>query len=295
MVAYRLGYVAINLTLGIGASHRCLLKNAKPERLESLIAKNLEELERILRFNEENGIEVFRIGSSLVPFASHPINRLRWWKTFARDFDRVGSIARRSGQRLSMHPSPAAASLSSARPEVRRAAVAELRYSARVLDLLGQSDDGRVVVHVGGAAPSRKVALAAARRFLDRLPDEARRRIAIENDCRIWSGREVAALATESGLPFVADLLHDRVRPSDPPLGPRDLMRLASRTWRALGLRPKHHLASQRSGSRTGAHADYIDPADFESAVEALEEPADFMLEAKKKDLALFALRSPPR
>lgn len=291
MQPFRLGYVANCLTLGIGASHTTRLANATPERLEALIERNLAELERILLFNEQHGIEVYRVTSSLVPYASHPINRLPWWRTFRRDFERCGAIAARSRQRLSFHPSPAGASLASARPEVRAAAVEELRYATRVLDLLGQDADARVVLHLGGAAPDRTTALASADRFLRDMPDDARRRLAIEHDCRIWTAREVHPLAVAHRLPFVADTLHNEVKPSDPPLETRELLRLAASSWRTLGLRPKHHLASQRPGARPGAHADYIAEEDWLALATALEEPADLMLEAKEKDRALFALR----
>jgi UV DNA damage endonuclease len=290
-VDYRLGYAANCVTLGLTASHTCRVANATPRRLAELVALNLAELEQILLFNESHGIEVFRIGSSLVPLASHPVNRTRWWTTFARDFARLGAIAARSFQRLSMHPSPAGASLASARPEVREAAVRELHYATHVLDLLGQGPDARVVVHLGGAAPDRPTALDAARRFLDAMPDAARRRIAVENDDRIWSAREVFPLARDHGLPMVADQLHDAVFPSDPPLGPRALFELAAPTWRALGLRPKYHVASQREGAKPGAHADLIDPGDWRAVLRGLGHPADLMLEAKGKDLAVFALR----
>lgn len=291
MDRYRLGYVANCLTLGIGASHTTRLANASAERLESLVARNLEELEQILLFNEAHGIEVFRIGSSLVPFASHAVNRLQWWRTFRREFERCGEIAARSRQRLSLHPSPAGASLASQRPQVREAAVEELRYGTRVLDLLGQDANARVVVHLGGAAPDRETALANAHRFLDDMPDDARRRLALEHDCRIWTAREVHPLARAHGLPFLADNLHNAVKPSDPPLSTRELFRLSTASWHSLGLRPKFHLASQKEGAKPGAHADFIAPADWFDVEAALEAPADFMLEAKEKDRALFALR----
>lgn len=290
--AHRLGYVASCLSLGIGASHTCRVANATPRRLEELIAANLQELERILLFNAEHGIYVYRIGSSLVPLASHPVNTTRWWRTFRADFERIGAIAARSGQRLSMHPSPAGASLSSRHARVRRAAVLELRYATRVLDLLGQGPDARVVVHVGGAGQGREEARVAAHRFLDGMPDDARRRIAIEHDDVVWSAREVHPLAVEHGLPFVADTLHNRVLPSRPPIAINDLLSMAARSWLRLGLRPKHHLASQRPDGRPGAHADRIDPADWRRAAVAAQDPADFMIEAKDKDLALFALVS---
>ncbi|MCP3142083.1 UV DNA damage repair endonuclease UvsE [Pyxidicoccus xibeiensis] len=288
---YRLGYVANCLTLGVGASHTCRLAGATPERLEALTAQNLEELEQILLFNEAQRIEVFRIGSSLVPFASHPVNTLTWWKTFAKTFDHLARIVRRSGQRLSLHPSPAGASLSSRHPHVREAALRELRYGARVLDLLEAGPEARVVLHVGGAAPSREEALVAAHRFLDEMPDDLRNRITVEHDDKVWSAREVLPLAREHGVPMVGDNLHNAVLPSNPELSLKQLVREAAATWTALDLRPKFHLASQKKDGRAGAHSDFVDPADFRAMVAALELPADFMLEAKEKDRALFALR----
>jgi UV DNA damage endonuclease len=288
---YRLGYVANCLSLELGASHTCRLAGATPERLEALIEQNLAELEQILLFNEAKGIELFRIGSSLIPFASHPVNKLQWWSKYARDFDRLGHIARRSRQRLSLHPSPAAASLTSVHQRVRDAAIEELRYGARVLDLLGQGPEARVVMHLGGAAPSRPEALENGHRMLDAMPEELRNRIVIEHDDKTWSAREVAPLAREHGLPWLADNLHNLIKPSEPELSLAELLRESAASWRALDLRPKFHLASQKVGGRPGAHADRIDPGDFRAVVEALDGPADLMLEAKDKDLALFALR----
>ncbi|HEX8538398.1 MAG TPA: UV DNA damage repair endonuclease UvsE [Cystobacter sp.] len=288
---YRLGYVANCLSLGLGASHTCRLASATPHRLEELIDLNLSELEQILLFNEAHGIELFRIGSSLIPFGSHPVNTLGWWRTRASDFERLGRIARRSRQRLSLHPSPAAASLTSVHQRVRDAALAELRYSARVLELLGQGPEARVVLHLGGAAPSRPEALDNARRMLDAMPEELRNRIVLEHDDKIWSAREVAPLAREHGLPWLADNLHNAIRPSEPQWPLEQLLRESAASWRALDLRPKFHLASQKPEGRPGAHADRVDPGDFRAVVAALDGPADLMLEAKEKDLALFALR----
>ncbi len=290
---YRLGYVANCLPLGLGASHTCRLAGATPQRLEALIAQNLEELEQILLFNEARGVEVFRIGSSLVPFGSHKVNTLPWWKTFGKTFEHLARIARRSNQRLSMHPSPAGASLSSRHPHVREASLAELRYSARVLDLLEAGPESRVVLHVGGAAPSREEALVAAHRFLDGMPEDLRNRITVEHDDKVWSAREVLPLAREHGIPMVGDNLHNAVLPSDPVMPLKELLREAAATWTALDLRPKFHLASQKPEGRPGAHSDFVDPADFRAMVAALEVPADFMLEAKEKDRAVFALRQP--
>src|SRR3954471_89532 len=100
----RLGYVATALTIGASASRTCRLKNATPERLRELIAANLGELERILRFNVENQILLYRISSQIIPFGSHAVNPVPWWDEFAPTFARLGEFLARTGMRVSMHP-----------------------------------------------------------------------------------------------------------------------------------------------------------------------------------------------
>ncbi len=75
----RLGYACVNT--GLPSSGRTTrLANATPDRLRTLIVANLGALETILRWNVENGIEVFRVTSNLIPFGSHPVNKLAWWE-----------------------------------------------------------------------------------------------------------------------------------------------------------------------------------------------------------------------
>jgi UV DNA damage endonuclease len=93
-------------------------------------------------------------------------------------------------------------------------------------------------------------------------------------------------------VPLLPDPPHHPVLPSDPRLSTEALFELAAPTWHALGLRPKYHLASQRPGARPGAHDEGIHADDWREVAAALHHPADLMLEAKGKDLALFALRS---
>src|SRR4051812_16686032 len=99
-----LGYVAMSLTIGSATNRTCRLKNATPERLRELIEGNLGELERVLRFNAETGIHMYRASSELIPFASHPINTIRWWEDYAESFARMAELLRTHDIRVSMHP-----------------------------------------------------------------------------------------------------------------------------------------------------------------------------------------------
>src|SRR3712207_6202702 len=79
----RVGYACICLgEEGLRCQRSTVLRNATPERLRTLIHANLDGLEAILRYNEERGYRLFRLGNEFIPFASHPVNELRWWEDF---------------------------------------------------------------------------------------------------------------------------------------------------------------------------------------------------------------------
>jgi UV DNA damage endonuclease len=91
----RLGYACVNT--GLPSSGRTVrLANATPDRLRKLIADNLDALETILRWNEQHGIEVFRVTSNLIPLGSHPVSELAWWEENAARFEQIAGLLARS-------------------------------------------------------------------------------------------------------------------------------------------------------------------------------------------------------
>ena len=94
-VLRHLGYVAIALSLDASTAQTCRLANATPARLRSLLTSNLDNLERVLAFNADREIRLYRISSDVVPFASHSVNRLRWWRSFGPQLGRIGAFIRR--------------------------------------------------------------------------------------------------------------------------------------------------------------------------------------------------------
>jgi hypothetical protein len=99
----RLGYACVNTQLP--SSARTLrLANLTPARLRQLGLANLDALEVIVRWNRDHGIQVFRLTSNLIPFASHPANTLEWWDEFGERFRELGLLLAESGARFSTHP-----------------------------------------------------------------------------------------------------------------------------------------------------------------------------------------------
>jgi UV DNA damage endonuclease len=270
----RLGYACVNTRLP-SAARTVRLANATDERLRELTAANLDALEAILRWNAAHGIEVFRVTSNLVPFASHPVNRIDWRDELFARFEEVGALA----GRLSTHPGQYTV-LSSSKPEVVDAAVAELEYHHRLLSAFGLDRSHKVVLHAG-----------SAERFeagFERLSEGARSRVVLENDERVPLD-EVLELAERIGAPVVLDVFHHRLAPSLSGLTTRDLVLRAARTWTAADGRQKIHFSTQAPGRRRGAHADTLDAAAFRQLVADVGDlPLDCMLEVKDKERSVL-------
>jgi UV DNA damage endonuclease len=290
----RLGYACLCLSVEDSSPRGTILRNATPERLRALTAANLTRLHRVLDFNVARGVQMFRLSSDIVPFGSHPVNAIPWWDEFAEPLANIGELIRSSGMRVSMHPGQYTV-LSSPDPRIVESARADLVFHARLLDALAVDTRHKIVVHVGGAYSDKSAALNRWSTAVRALPDPLRARLVLENDERLFGAEDVLMASASSGVPVVLDVLHHRVYagPSaDETLA--ELMRSAARTWQTErdGV-AKIHYSSQAAGLRRGAHADYVDAAEFAEflALAPADVEFDCMLEAKAKDLALFRVR----
>ena len=285
-----LGYVAANYTIDASTARTCRLANATPDRLRALIDSNLADLERVFAFNVEHNIKLYRMSSQVIPFASHPVNTLDWAEEFAESFSRLTDLSRRNGFRISMHPGQYTV-LNSPNPAVVAASVAELESAARLLDAVHDDATGKIVLHVGGAYGDRSESLRRFETVAKGLIEPVRRRLVIENDDTVYSAGEVVSLSESTGFPVVFDWFHHTIRPSEDPDHARVIARCFA-TWKAVDGVPKVHISSQSPDGRVGHHSNDIEPADLAAFLRfAPNSPFDMMVEAKRKDLALFRLR----
>jgi UV DNA damage endonuclease len=286
-VVIRLGYPAQNLTLP-ATTNRTLRLASVPnvEKLQGLVRGNIDDLRTILRWNAEHGISLFRMGQDLIPFASHPAFPYDWEAEHGEELRGIGALARDLGIRLSMHPGQFI-NPGSPKPEVVERSLWELRYVARVFDLLG-NHDSVAVLHMGGAYADRT---ASAARFAGALRQEEKvlRYLALENDERVWTVAEVVETSRVLGIPAIADAFHHGLNPGNLTL--EEALDLALPTWGPRGIRPKLHLSSQDPDKRSGAHAYSVDCRDWQALLAALDDrDADVMVEAKGKERALAFL-----
>jgi UV DNA damage endonuclease len=150
---------------------------------------------------------------------------------------------------------------------------------------------GKMVIHIGGSQGGKK---SAMQRFIDNLADfpvEIRQRLALENDDRTFDARDVLSICHKTNNPMVLDVHHHFCNNHGQELSP--LLKDIFATWQPTNLPPKVHFSSPRDDRRFRNHHDYIDGNAFMDFVEQclpLQVDFDVMLEAKRKDQALFKL-----
>lgn len=256
------------------------------DRVRGLVRENIAGLSKILPWNAGRGIGLFRMGQAMIPFASHPDFPYDWEEEHGDELRQAGRLARSLCIRLSMHPGQYIQP-GSLKPEVVERSLAELRYVARLFDLIG-SPDSVLVLHMGGAYENRT---ATAARFVEKMRPETDvlRYLALENDERVWAVPEIVETAASLNIPAITDAFHHGLNPGDLTLA--EALDLALPTWKVRGQRPKLHLSSQDPEKQPGAHAYSVYAKDWEALVEALGgREADVMVEAKGKEFALVPL-----
>ena len=284
----RIGYPCINLSLSCRPSRTLRLASLSWERLRNTLSENLACLEKIVCWNARHGLLFLRISSDLVPLASHPENRFPWDEEFVPDFARIGALIRGLGMRISMHPGQYTL-LNSPRPEVVKAAVADLLYHARVLELLGLDQTAKLQIHVGGVYGNKKKAMERFVRAHEALPEDVQRRLVLENDERFYTLSDVLLLHRKTGIPVVFDFFHHELNPDGKTLA--EALEAQRETWRPEDGLPIVDYSSPLPGGRRGSHAYVLDERHFRRFLEE-SWPYDFDLMLEVKDKERSALRA---
>ncbi|MCJ7524736.1 MAG: UV DNA damage repair endonuclease UvsE [Candidatus Aminicenantes bacterium] len=285
----KIGYPCLNRTIGCTPSRTFRLRSYSPARLEETVRQNLECLGRILEFNLAKGLLFFRITSDLVPFASHPVCTFPWQEEFAGRFIALGSLIRRNGMRISMHPDQFTL-INSPDPDIFRRSAAELAYHAAVLDLLGLDLTARIQIHGGGVYGDKKASLERFCARFEQLDEKIRRRLAVENDDRQYSITDCLQISRRTGIPVLFDSFHHQLNGNGEALG--TAWRQAAATWGTNDGLPMIDYSSQKKGERKGRHAESIDLEDFAGFIAAGEGlDFDIMLEIKDKERSALRAR----
>jgi UV DNA damage endonuclease len=256
---------------------------AQRKILEDIFRDNLQTFDAALRYCAGAGIRLYRIPSSIFPFADTP-EGLAILQTLAPALARSGKRALEAGIRLVMHPDQFVV-LSSDSPNVVANSVKILQMHADIMDLLEQPRSSWALLEIHGGKSDRADALVAA---IAALPDAIRCRLGLENDEYAYSAEEIYAICMRSGVPMVFDAHHHIVHedlPSYDHPSVEEMLHKARATWAV----PEHqlvHISNGRSGFNDRQHADLIDTMPASYALAPWIE-----IEAKMKEEAIDGLR----
>lgn len=281
-----IGYACLTVGILNTGLSKCILKNVTDDNLRRIILLNLSALEKILDYNIENKVKVFRISSDIIPFGSHEINKLKWWIEFSDSFKRLGEKIIRSDTRVSMHPGQYTV-LNSKEPRIVESAIADLKYHCRVLDALGVDSKNKIVLHIGGVYGDKvKSKLEFIKNYLI-LPEMVKNRLIIENDDKNYSVEDVLEISEKISIPVVFDNLHNKLNRPKEELSEYQWIKLCKDTWKQYDGNQKIHYSQQKLDGKIGSHSETVHIKEFMSFYENLEDKnIDIMLEVKNKNLS---------
>ena len=284
-----LGYACINLSLGKKVTtNRTMIKKTFTQKgleyVSDLVLQNVADLERIIDWNEENGIKFYRMSSDMFPWATeYEFSQLKDWKEISTILQKCGDKANKYGQRLTFHPGPFNV-LVSPKESVVLNTIKDLEVHGKIMDVMGLSKTpyNKINIHCNGVYGDK---ITAMNRFItnfQRLSESVKNRLTIENDDKasMYSVKDLMYIHKKIGIPIVFDYHHHTFNTGD--LSEQQALELAISTW-PLDIKPIVHYSESATGKKPQAHSDYI-----QMVPETYDNDVDIMVEAKQKDLAII-------
>lgn len=281
----KVGYACTPLTTKARINRRLTLKNYSEEKLKSILADNLKDLNKILKHNLNNNIKMFRISSDIIPLGSHTVNTFNWKEYFKEELIEIGQFIKKNHLRVSMHPGQYTV-INSPNKEVVLKSIKDLQYHCDFLDSLDVDYTNKLILHIGGIYNDKK---AAKLRFIENfnsLPSSVKNRLVIENDEKNFSLNDVLEISHLINVPVVFDNLHNSCY-GDNNYTTKEIYEKVLKTWKPKDGTMKVHYSQQAPQKKLGSHSQTIFSDEFLQYYNEIKEfKVDIMLEVKDKDIS---------
>lgn len=292
----RFGYCCINLTLqqneGITTNRTARKKTFEQKGIQyisQIVEQNTRDLSRIIEWNNENGIKVFRLSSEMAPWASeYKWEDLPDFNKILDNLVKAGEVAKSGGQRISFHPGPFNC-LTSKNEKIVQNCIRDLRIHSDIMDMMGMPENhwAKINIHLGGSYGDRDEAAQTWCKNYEKLPHGIKSRLTVENDDKpnLYSAKMLYDLVYKKvGVPIVFDSHHYECGPQDSSY--EEAFEMSFSTW-PEGIRPLcHHSNSKQThedpDSLYSAHSNY-----YHKPFVSCGKSVDVSLECKAKELGL--------
>ena len=251
----RYGYACINMKLseqGIRTGRTMIDRKFKLGGLQlasDISLANARDLITILRWNESNGIRLFRLGSELFPRWNHyRLEDLPGIDAIAHHLRAAGDYAKAHGHRITTHPGPFHI-LGSPDSKVVDNSIVSLERHSELFDLMGfdPSYDNKINIHIGATYNDKSGTIARWLQNYDRLSDALKQRLVVENDDKasMYSVRDLYTMVhSEIGIPITFDYWHHTFNTGD--LSEEEAFFMARETWQRHGVTQCTHYSESR-------------------------------------------------
>ncbi|MCM3569937.1 UV DNA damage repair endonuclease UvsE [Neobacillus mesonae] len=300
MTIVRLGYVAMSMELKNASPSKTMTfaqfqkiedREAAIRKLERIAQTNLHNTLRLLKHNAASDIHFYRLTSRLIPLANH--EELLDWdyiKPLRGLLREIGDFAKEHNIRVDFHPDHFVL-INSMQKHIFKNSIKTLKLHYLLLKAMGINPVHRCVMHVGGNYKETEKSLE---RFIDNwmeTPRAIQKMIMLENDDTSFTLKDTLYLCEKLDIPLVFDYHHHLAHHQD--LNWEADWERVVQTWRHSPLPIKMHISSPKSEKEFRHHADYVNSEmffEFLKVINGSVPQIDCMIEAKKKDEALFTL-----
>ena len=294
-----LGYACINMTLGKKVTtNRSMIKKTFDARgldyVSELTLLNAQDIIKILKWNKENGINLFRLSSALVPWGDKlDLTTLKDYKAIKSALKEAGDYAKENGMRITSHPGPFVV-LTSPKENVVYNAICDLELHGKIFDMMGLSKTpyNAINIHCNGVYGDKMMAMDRFCTNFQKLSESVKKRLTIENDDKasMYSVKDLMYIHNRIGIPIVFDYHHHQFCTGD--LSEEAALKLARTTWPDRITQLTHYSESKalhenNAKIKPQAHADYINKLPDTYGIDI-----DIEVEAKAKELAILRIRN---
>lgn len=298
----QLGLCCLNIQLRekkptIFSSRRVTLKTLEEKGVDNLknkIINNLKDVLKMIQWNEDNGIKVFRLSSEIFPHYSNK-KAESYTLDFAVDLlKEIGKKSKEFNQRLTFHPGPYNC-LGSPYDDVIEHTIRDLKYHADILDIMELDQNSVMVIHGGGIYKNKDKTIDRWCDNYEKMPDNIKKRLVLENCEKNFSIEDCLKVSEKVNVPIVFDTHHyncyKKLHPDEKFEEPEYYIPKILETWNRRNIKVKFHVSEQGAG-RIGHHSDYVEilPEYLLEIPEKYGQPIDIMIEAKMKEKSIMKL-----
>jgi UV DNA damage endonuclease len=294
----RIGYCCINLSIGekFRTMQLTWANRNKKEDVENkwniIVNHNFALLCKIINWNIQNNIWLYRISSDLVPFADHETWGYLWdnWRNSIHNYGAIGPARKMvqeyidNGGRFTVHPGQFV-SIGSANENTRNNSIKNLEYHGQLFSLLGlpQNYSCPINIHVSNGTKDCQITANFVTDSLSKLSQQVTNRLVFENEQNgCWTPENLNKHFPNNPITF--DYHHYNLNPDS--LGIDRAVELAAKSWPNND--PVQHYSEGRKSPRDPAHSDYIESlplTQYDIEVEAKMKEKSILLFITGKDL----------